>query len=135
MAAPEKIEVKNIDLACEKVTKPISLYIEFYPNRIRYHGEFYAQYLKDCEDPLQGYEAEKYNYFDRSIKRVSIVSIAMLWNSASKVYKLSIIVNGHEGAGFDLWIENKKEAISIREKIQKWVFGYDQTDSAGKSAV
>lgn len=119
----ERVDIKQFDMANEKVTEPICLYFELHDKYFLYVGEYYCEIptAEDSDDHSMGWK-DSYSKFTIKIKKRSIVSVELNWVAKREIYKVEMEVEGYP-TSISLYFETEKEAEVIYAKLDKYIFG------------
>lgn len=118
----ERVDIKQFDLANEKVVEPICLYFELHDRYLIYIGEYYCEVpvSEDKEDHSLGWQ-QQYSKFKIKIKRESIVSVELNYVPKREIYKVEMEANGYP-TSISFYFQTEKEAENIYEKLDKYIF-------------
>lgn len=120
---PERINIKQFDLENERVTEPISLYIELGENYLMYVAEFYSEVPKaeNQDDHTLGWE-DSYSNFKIKVKRECIVSIDINYKRKGELWIIELDVNGYPHT-IKFYFKKEKDAAAVHKKLDEYIFG------------
>ena len=119
----ERIDIKQFDLANEKVVNSVALYIELTDNSLMYYAEYYAEVpaAEDKDDHSLGWK-ESFQKFKIKVKRSSLVSVEKSWNDKREYWKVEVEASGYPNS-IAFYFELESEAEAVYEKLDTYVFG------------
>lgn len=118
----KRIDIKQFDMANERLIEPIHLYIELADNYLLYAAEYYGEQPKseDKEDHLLGWE-EIYANFKIKVKRETLVSLDKNWVNKRKLWQVECEANGYPNS-IKWFFKTEKEADAVYKELDNYIF-------------
>lgn len=118
----DKIDIKQFDLHNEKVTEPVSLYIELGSDYLMYVAEYYGEQpaSEDKEDHSLGWESI-YQNFKIKVKKSAIVSLEINWNNKREIWQVEVEANGYPNS-IKFYFEKERDAEVVYKKLDEYIF-------------
>ncbi len=123
MTLPLRIDIEQFDLANEKVTEPIHLYIELAEHSLIYAAEYYGEEpaAEDQEDHSLGWK-EMYQNFHIKIKREVLVSLDINWVNKRELWRVELEANGYPNS-IKFYFKKEKDARKVWKQLDEYIFG------------
>ena len=118
----KRIDIKQFDLANERVTERCFLYIELSEKHLLYAAEYYAEHPKaeDKDDHSMGWE-DVYQNFRIKIKRETFCSMDINWIHKRQLWQIELEASGYPNT-VKFYFQKQKEALEVYKELDKWIF-------------
>lgn len=122
MAEVKRIDINQFNMANEKVSESVHLYIQLSDDYFIYAAEYYGEepIAEDKDDHAMGWK-EMYQNFFIKIKRQSLVSLDKNWNNKREFWQVEVEANGYPNT-IKLYFKTEKEAQGIYDTLDKFIF-------------
>lgn len=122
MEYPHRIDIKQFDMANERVLEPLCLYIEIADTYLKYVAEYYGEQPKseDKEDHTLGWEEQYFN-FSIKIKRSQLVSLDKNWVHKRQLWRVEVEANGYPNT-LIWYFKKESEADNIYKILDEYIF-------------
>jgi hypothetical protein len=119
---PKHIDIEQFDLANEKVSEKVHLYIELGDNYFLYTAEYYAEQPKaeDKDDHTFGWE-DIYANFRIKIKREAFVSVDINWIHKRELWCVELEANGYPNT-VKLYFKKQRDAETVCKALDEYIF-------------
>lgn len=118
----KRIDIEQFDLANEKVTERVHLYIELADNYLLYAAEYYAEHpvSEDKDDHTMGWE-DIYSNFRIKVKRETLVSLDINWIHKREMWQVEVEANGYPNT-IKFYFKKRKAAEAIWKELDEYIF-------------